>query len=56
MMKVLQAFGNPQQDIEPSWPVEVAGGGGLAVQQVPQITVRHVVKNSNTMICLTAAA
>lgn len=55
MMKVLQAFGNPQQDVEPSWPVEVAGGWGLAVQQVPQVTVGHVVKDSNAVVCLTAA-
>ena len=56
MMKVLQAFGNPQQDVEPGWPVEMAGGWGLAVQQVPQVTMGHVVEDSNAVVCLTAAA
>ena len=54
-MEILQALGNSQQDIEPSWPVEVTSSWGLAVQEVPQVAMRHVGKDSHTLVCLTAA-
>ena len=55
-MEVRQAFGNPKKHIEPCRPVEVLGNWSCAVQQGPEVAMRHVLEDCDPLVLLTAAA